>query len=164
MNGIFRSIPRGFSMNQYLGFDFSIIEMVFFASSIASLALSVFGDPSRFQLRPMTATENPWHGGEAQSMSQGKSLFFAFLISMTRSGSRYLSESTVNVECFVFSITFENDFVPENSSIVFILAIEINRIINIYLKRPLPNMNLKANDIESESFIGFHQQNSSQAE
>lgn len=74
MNGILRSMALGFSMNQYVGFNSLMILIVCKTSSMAFLALSVFGTYALYpppQFFPMAATENPWHGGEAHRISIG---------------------------------------------------------------------------------------------
>lgn len=126
MNCILRRSPRGFSMNQYFGSDFSMSSIVFFASAIDLRALSLLGIYPRSppaQFAPMEATLNPSHGGDAHIMSAtGNNIPDTLRISWHLSGLNSGSLSTVYVSCPNSFATLLKDFVPQNSSIVFICS------------------------------------------
>jgi len=60
MNGILRSIPRGFSMNHHAGRTARMSARVRRTIFCASKARPCLGVPSGFQFLPMAATLNAW--------------------------------------------------------------------------------------------------------
>lgn len=106
------------------------MSIVFLARAMDLRADSLFGSYPRYppvQFAPMDATENPSHGGEAHMMSARYGNSIGSRTLPVKEASNTGSLSTVNVSCPAAPMIFEKDFVPQNSSTVFIERIWISR-------------------------------------